>query len=291
MEKEGKATTMAETGGRVCHSRVFFSLLSYSGHAMALQDSDEYLSKPALDTMMNVKLYGESLARYGKSPFIYPEYGLGGLPEGFSRLCAINGGTFMLNKNVDEVLYNADGTVAGIRSGSGDEAEIALAPLVIGDPSYFNAGKVAKTGRIIRTICILNHPVAGLENPDSAMIVIPASQCGRKNDIYVTIVGKHHEVSAKGRYVAIVSTTVETDRPELEVEPGLALLGEMITRFNNIVDTYTPKDDGIKSRAFITSSYDATSHFERTTDEVLDLYQRIFGEPFDLSKPVELPTE
>ena len=29
---------------------------------------------------------------YGKSPYIYPLYGLGGLPEGFSRLCAINGG-------------------------------------------------------------------------------------------------------------------------------------------------------------------------------------------------------
>lgn len=31
-------------------------------------------------------------------PFIYPIYGLGGLPEGFSRLCAIHGGTFILNK-------------------------------------------------------------------------------------------------------------------------------------------------------------------------------------------------
>lgn len=264
----------------------------FVGHAMALQDSDDYLNKPALETMMAVKLYGESLARYGKSPFIYPEYGLGGLPEGFSRLCAINGGTFMLNADVKEILYNADGSVAGIRAGGeGDAAEVALAPLVIGDPSYFAPAKVQKTGRIIRTICILNHPVAGLENPDSGMIVIPASQVGRKNDIYVTIVGKHHEVSAKGRYVAIVSTTVETAKPELEVEPGLALLGEMITRFNNITDTYAPKEDGVKSRAFITASYDATSHFEATTDEVLALYERIFGEPFDLSKTVELPTE
>jgi Rab GDP dissociation inhibitor len=232
-----------------------------------------------------------TLRAAGKSPFIYPEYGLGGLPEGFSRLCAIHGGTFMLNKGVDEVLYNADGTAAGVRSGSGDDAEVALAPLVIGDPSYFPPAKLRRTGRIIRTICILNHPVAGLENPDSGMIILPASQVGRKSDIYVTIVGKHHEASAKGRYVAIVSTTVETAAPEKEVEPGIALLGEMVTRFNNIVDTYAPADDGMKSRAFVTGSYDATSHFEATTDEVLDLYRRIFGEEFDLSKPVELPTE
>ena len=231
------------------------------------------------------------IPRAGKSPFIYPEYGLGGLPEGFSRLCAIHGGTFMLNKGIDEMLYNADKTVAGVRCGSGDDAEVVLAPLVIGDPSYFAPEKLRKTGRIIRTICVLKHPVAGLAVPDSAMIIIPASQVGRKNDIYITVVGDHHKVAAKGRYVAIVSTRVETATPEKEVEPGLALLGDSITRFNNIVDTWAPADDGKATRAFVTASYDATSHFEATTAEVLDLYHRIFGEPFDLSKTVELPTE
>ena len=261
----------------------------FVGHAMALEENDSYLSRPALPAMEAVKLYGESLARYGSSPFIYPEYGLGGLPEGFSRLCAIHSGTFMLNKDVSEVLYNADGTVAGVRSGEGEAAEVALAPLVIGDPSYFPADKLVKTGRIIRTICVLNHPVAGLTDPNSTMIIIPASQVNRKNDIYITVVGKHHEVAAKGRYIAIVSTSVETATPEKEVEAGIALLGELVTRFNNIVDTYAPKEDGRASKLFITASYDATSHFEATTDEILAMYARIFGEEFDLSKPVSLP--
>ena len=265
----------------------------FVGHAMALEESDDYLSRPALPAMEAVRLYGESLARYGSSPFIYPEYGLGGLPEGFSRLCAIHNGTFMLNKDVTEILYNADGTVAGVRSGEGDDAEVALAPLVVGDPSYFPAARKVKTGRIIRTICVLNHPVAGLTGSaaDSAMIILPASQVGRKNDIYITVVGKHHETAAKNRYIAIVSTTVETATPEKEVEAGLALLGEMVTRFNNISDTYAPKDDGRASKVFVTASYDATSHFEATTDEILDVYSRIFGENFDLTKPVALPAE
>jgi Rab GDP dissociation inhibitor len=33
-----------------------------------------------------------SMGRYGDSPFLYPVYGLAGIPEGFSRMCAINGG-------------------------------------------------------------------------------------------------------------------------------------------------------------------------------------------------------
>ena len=85
----------------------------FVGHAMALHRDDEYLNLPADQTIDAIKLYMDSMQRFEncKSPYIYPLYGLGGLPEGFSRLCAINGGTFMLNKDVDEILYDAHGKV------------------------------------------------------------------------------------------------------------------------------------------------------------------------------------
>ena len=44
-----------------------------------------YLEKPVLETIKRIKLYSESLARYGKSPYLYPLYGLGELPQGFAR--------------------------------------------------------------------------------------------------------------------------------------------------------------------------------------------------------------
>lgn len=62
-----------------------------------------FLRRPALEAIKSIQLYVRSLERYGKSPYIYPMYGLGGLPEGFSRLCAIHGGTFMLQCPVEEV--------------------------------------------------------------------------------------------------------------------------------------------------------------------------------------------
>lgn len=73
----------------------------------------------------------DSVGRYGDSPFLYPIYGLGGLPEAFSRLCAIHGGTYMLNTEVNEILMEG-GKVVGIKSGD----QTAKAPLVICDPSY-----------------------------------------------------------------------------------------------------------------------------------------------------------
>lgn len=91
---------------------------AFTGHAMALHRDDDYLNKPAIETAEAIQLYVYSLERYGKSPYIYPLYGLGGLPEGFSRLCAIHGGTFMLNKGVDEILFDEAGKAWGIKTGN-----------------------------------------------------------------------------------------------------------------------------------------------------------------------------
>lgn len=54
----------------------------FTGHALALHRDDDYLRKPAYDTIRRIKLYSDSLARYGKSPYLYPMYGLGELPQG-----------------------------------------------------------------------------------------------------------------------------------------------------------------------------------------------------------------
>lgn len=105
----------------------------------------------------------ESLGKYGDSPFLYPIYGLGGLPESFSRLCAIHGGTYMLNAKIDEIVMK-DGKVVGIKSGE----EEAKAPMVICDPSYvMKMGKVKETGKVIRAICIMDHPIPNTNDATS----------------------------------------------------------------------------------------------------------------------------
>jgi Rab GDP dissociation inhibitor len=180
---------------------------SFTGHAMALQRDDEYLDQPAEATAEAIQLYAFSLERYGKSPYIYPMYGLGGMPEGFSRLCAIHGGTFMLNKGIDEVLYE-NGVAWGVKTGNEvqlratshgyvhavntsshrcirlrllvtsinpvipfnhltcmrctlSSTQVAKASIIVGDPSYFDRTKTQVVGKVVRSICILNHPIAG----------------------------------------------------------------------------------------------------------------------------------
>mmetsp|Transcript_50171 Transcript_50171/g.151026 ORF Transcript_50171/g.151026 Transcript_50171/m.151026 type:complete len:463 (-) Transcript_50171:198-1586(-) len=251
----------------------------FISHAMCLQLDDAHLDQPAAPTVKELQTYCYSLARYGTSPYIYPLYGLGGLPEGFSRLCAIHGGTFMLNRDIDEILYDDSGAACGVKAGN----EMAKAKMVIGDPSYFPKDKVKATGQVVRCICFLNHPVPNIGNCESVQIIVPGPQVGRKNDIFICSLTNSHAVSAKGVYIAIVSTKVEKAQPEEDVAPGIALLGHVMQKFTSVATTYEPAADGSSDKCYISSSFDGTSHFENDCDDMLSLYKRVTGEDLDMN--------
>jgi len=44
------------------------------------------------------------------------------------------------------------------------------------------------------------------------------------------------------------------------------------------IPLYEPLEDGTKDNIFISKSYDPSSHFEATTDDVRDIYRRCAGE-------------
>lgn len=255
--------------------------ITFVGHALALYRDESYMSLPAEPTVMRIQLYATSLMRHGRSPYLYPLYGLGELPQAFARLAAVHGGTYMLHTPVDEIMYNPDGVAVGIRSGE----KVASCRFVAGDPSYFD-GKVIQTGKVVRKYCILNQPAPNTRDSTSCQIIIPAAQVSppRKSDIYVLILSSNHKTTPEGKYLALVSTTVETDSPEEELRPGTELLGDIIESFVAVDNLYEPKSNGKEDQCFITKSYDATTHFETTVDDVLDVYRRIFGTDLVLGK-------
>lgn len=93
-----------------------------------------------------------------------------------------------------------------------------------------------------------------------------------------------------------------------DLAPGLQLLGPIDDGFIDVVDIHEPLDSGHKDKCFISKAsprfggggparpgpiraqrlrlqgYDATSHFETTVEDVLDMYKRITGKDLDLSK-------
>ena len=98
--------------------------------------------------------------------------------------------------------------------------------------------------------------------------------------MYIACVSSAHNVCPKGYYIAIVSTIAETSsNHHLELQPGFERLGKIEEKFMGPpTPLYEPLESGVGDNIFISKSYDATSHFETTTDDVRDIYRRAEGE-------------
>lgn len=118
----------------------------------------------------------------------------------------------------------------------------------------------------------------------SAQIILPQKQLGRSTDMYIFACSYQYNVAAKGKWIALVSAPVETEEPEKELEPGLKLLGTIDYKFYSVQDVYEPVNDPSIDRCYISKGYDATTDFESTVEDVLQLYTKITGEEVDLSE-------
>eukprot|EP00924_Labyrinthula_sp_SR-Ha-C_P016875 maker-scaffold_6-snap-gene-17.31-mRNA-1 protein AED:0.02 eAED:0.02 QI:196/1/1/1/1/1/4/62/635 len=262
---------------------------NFIGHGMALETSDDYLKEKCVPFIENCRVYANSIGRYGqKSPYLYPQYGLASLPEGFARLAAIHGGTVMLRTKPGEIIYHpetkkvwgleADGMVARLKAGG----------VLIGDAQFFPEQRKRKTGTVIRSICLLESTDKSSE--ESAQLIIPAKHIANKNkDVYVSILTDSQKVCSGKVKLAIASTTIENDLgdPTKELEVAFEVIkskGRILKRFDLASDTYegVAKNDGI----YITTSLDATSHFESAAKDIMRIYQKIFGVQLNLDEKI-----
>ena len=149
--------------------------LDFLGHSIALYTDNSYVKRPALDVIRKLQLYMDSIGRFGDSPFIYPVYGLSGIPESFSRKSAVYGGTYMLNVDLKKI-ETEDGKhkITGVWEG---EESYCYAKKIIAHPSYMEKlgmmDRIKKTSVTVRVICILDHKIKGTDNNNAVQIILP----------------------------------------------------------------------------------------------------------------------
>ena len=264
--------------------------LDFIGHVVALYTNDNYLERKAITTINKLKLYKNSFGLYGTSPFIYPLSGLGRLSEGFARLCSFKGGSYILNRDIEEILYDENHNFRGIKS----EGEEIYGKILITEPSYVQKwNRVKSYGIILERICILDHPIPKINYANSCQIILPQKQLYRKNDIFINVFDYTHLVCQKGYYIAIISTIVEHPKgnPISEISPAMDLIGPVLETFDKFRNIYDPVDIFLRGNIYITSSYDQQCHFENDMDDVINIYEKITGSKLDLNLGKETKTQ
>jgi Rab GDP dissociation inhibitor len=231
------------------------STIEFLTHVCALYRDDSFNDLPAIQIVIKMQLYLMSMGRFEgmTSPYLYPLYGLGELPQAFARLAAVHGGTYMLNRDLDgtpvfgegdlKVEYDAEGVCCGVKS----QDVLARTKLVVGDPSYF-PDKCRRLGKVVRAMALLSGPLACANDSPSCQIIFPAAQVGRQNDLYLFCCGGSHKVAPQGRYVAFLSSNVEGESEglsaqavaERELSAGLSLLTPIARIFYDVYDLMVP---------------------------------------------------
>jgi Rab GDP dissociation inhibitor len=244
------------------------------GDSISPQENKDNLNESCSDTMSSDRRYSFTFVY----PFVYPLFGLACISDAVSRISSVCGGTVMLQQHFSEVLFGDDGKVAGVTC----EGSTFKCKNVIADQCYFPE-RFRKAGQVVRAICLLQNCIPNTHSSKSCRIVIPGKNFGRENDIYVVGLSCDHNVCDKNWYVATVSTTVETDKAEEELEPGIKLLGSVSEKFVSVSDLYEPLEDGRNDNIFLCSSYDATPDLGTTSLDILSIFENCTGEPLELS--------
>lgn len=275
---------------------------TFVSHALALEGSEDHLNQPAEATVMKIKLYAMSLARFTDSPYLYPKYGLGGIAEAFTRLSSIFGCTFITSCNDFKMNLNEAGAFTGVSftHAIDDQQYVARAPVILADPSYYAPAASRPVGQICRAVVLLSRPITGAA--DNCQIIVPGLEVKRSSDIYISALSGTHAVCPNNRFFAVISTMNDgtpvdmTDKAAVTAacQRELKIAHEIITKpdakgnanqvleqFEWIIEQRVPVTENIPGGAFMTESLDCTTHFQTVMEEIKTLYQSITGNPFD----------
>uniref|UniRef100_A0AAG5D0P0 Rab proteins geranylgeranyltransferase component A n=1 Tax=Anopheles atroparvus TaxID=41427 RepID=A0AAG5D0P0_ANOAO len=193
---------------------------------------------PAREGLAGVKKFLMSLGHYGNSPFLFPVYGCGEIPQCFCRLCAVFGGIYCLNKSIEGIHFEAHPNLGGTyryESVKCGKQNIKSKDLVVGQGylprDVFVTGSTTEgtkgnaCGRLARAVILTNVPFGGAsQNPGGGGVVImklpPVS--GHREGATILQMSHYSGTCPKQIYLIHVTTVAVSENPENDLKPYIA---------------------------------------------------------------------
>lgn len=128
--------------------RLTDNLVHYILYSMCM-GSCEMTFKEGLERL---KIYLTSIGRYGNTPFLFPMFGCGEIPQCFCRLCAVFGGVYWLGQPIKEIsVTENENPEVKIKFGEEEITAKKLVRGISGQPDEFMS----------RAVIITSSPVGG----------------------------------------------------------------------------------------------------------------------------------
>jgi Rab proteins geranylgeranyltransferase component A len=131
------------------------NLIHYILHSMCMGNGKTTFS----EGIERIRTFLTSIGRYGNTPFLFPMYGCGEIPQCFCRLCAVFGGIYCLGRPITEVktVESIDEQIVTVKFG---EQNITTKKLVHGLGSNVFDTELPHE-YISRAILITTTPIGG----------------------------------------------------------------------------------------------------------------------------------
>ena len=255
-----------------------FNTVDFIGHAIALYSDNNFLEDKAITTIKRIKNYFNYLepkdkTQFFNTPFIYPIWGLQKIYKNYERQCNLYDFKYINNCNVEKIVYDDNKKFKGIELSNG---KYIYGSILISEPSYMEKfNKVQTKKRIIRRICLMNHPITSIGECDSCQIIIPQSQIKRDYDIFILQLGYGHCVSKKGYYIVVISTFDDGNDINKQLAPAMEIIGNTLECLDKIYSYYQPIDNSFKDNIYISNSLLPQSYFENDYNDIINEFEKI----------------
>lgn len=218
------------------HKKLTKNLMHYVLYAIAMGDE----RTRCMDGVKNVERFLSSLGRFGNTPFLFPMYGNGEIPQCFCRLCAVFGGIYCLSSPTQELQFsNENGKKAfSTIDYEGHEitaTNIVLGPQTIGTEIFLEAPessseptkvvpdtRCVKCGALSRAIFITATPIGGhKQNTGGGGVVflkLPPVEDKNHSGAFVIHLSHYSGTVPKGLFLTHI-TCEQVTTPEEDLAP------------------------------------------------------------------------
>ncbi|KAJ1521318.1 hypothetical protein ONE63_002994 [Megalurothrips usitatus] len=222
--------------------RLTAHLLHYVLYAIAMGTDD----MPCMEGVERTQRFLNSLGRYGNTPFLWPMYGTGELPQAFCRLCAVFGGTYCLQHPAKALVVSSDRCVGVVSCGQRLVADHVVMSISQAPSHYLED---PSSSGISRAVFITNKSIMPAEKEPLTFLQFPPGPT-HPNTVTVIEVGPSTHACPKGLFVLHMTCKQnKSAREDLQEIAGFLLMQDDVnpSDYDITTDTQSTQTSGQES--------------------------------------------